>query len=98
MKWFQVFRLNRGLEGVWFVVAIVVVSSSLRNSLDNVAGKAGGLQDAEMHLESLIQANYKRQAKRVVWLPGVVINQGFAATRLGKAAGNVDHSTVVEGK
>ena len=51
-----------------------------------------------MCFKSLIQANYKRNAKRAIGLPCVVIDQGLAATLLRKAPGNVNYLTVVEGK
>ena len=86
------------MKGVWVVVGYVVDLFSFGKALKKVSCQAGRLQDAEMCLESLIQANYKRQAKRVIGLPGIVIDQGLAATLLCKAPCNVDYSTVVEGK
>lgn len=86
------------MKGVWIVVSNVVDLFSFGQASKKVAGQAGRLQDAEMRFKSLIQANYKRQAKRGIGLPGIVINQGLATTLLCKAPGNVNYLTVVEGK
>jgi len=57
------------LKGIWVVVGYVVDLFSFGKASKKVSGQAGCLQDAEMRFKSLIQANYKRQAKRVIGLP-----------------------------